>query len=147
MSADFAITAMFRIRNEEEFLDAAVRSVADLVDRILLVDNLSTDRSRKIIERLGRDYSDKAYESTLRWTQRLSGPYAAKSDADIYRYHAAGPCFLHMKFCKRDPWSNYSDELAAVISANVDTGPPLPPDWLDVLKKHGHSDSAACARD
>lgn len=57
-TAGGAITAMLRLRNEGEFLTAAVRSIADLVDRILLVDNCSIDATPAIIDRLLADYPD-----------------------------------------------------------------------------------------
>jgi len=267
--ASGAITAMLRLRNEAEFLTAAVRSIADLVDRILLVDNRSTDATPALIERLLADYSDKAeahhyrhdvvrvgaenlrlsaaepdsrrllsnyynwclahcrtpfvlkwdgdmialpaladeiaawraggrpilvmnganvhpdrrhlirariedkallaaqletpglpawacrltydhpeprlfprvgagYESSLGWVERLSSPFADKGLKETHRHRAAGPCFLHMKFCKADPWAGYSPDLARVIAGNVALGPELAGDWRRVLERYGH---------
>jgi len=266
-----AITAMLRIRNEAEFLDAAVRSIADLVERILLVDNRSTDATPALIERLLADYPNKAeahryphavarvgaesrqlsnaqsgtdsprllstyynwclarcrtafvlkwdgdmialpalaeqlaawratgrpilimnganvhpdrrhliralcddhaalqarlespglprwagsltydfpeprlfprtgasYDSSLGWVERLSSPLNAKPLKDTHRYRATEPCFLHMKFCKADPWSGYSPDLARVIADNVGLGPTLPDAWRRVLEGCGH---------
>lgn len=53
------ISAMIRVRNEEEFLYPAVASIADLVDEIVLVDNLSTDQTPGIIARLREKYPRK----------------------------------------------------------------------------------------
>jgi hypothetical protein len=44
-------------------------------------------------------------------------------------------CFLHMKFCKREPYSGYSSELAEVIASNTAVGEPLSPEWLDLLRR------------
>jgi hypothetical protein len=43
------LSAMFRVRNEEEFLEAAVTSVVDVVDEVVIVDNGSTDATPRII--------------------------------------------------------------------------------------------------
>lgn len=50
---------MVRVRNEEEFLYPAVKSIADLVDEIVLVDNLSSDGTPEIIGRLTAEYPGK----------------------------------------------------------------------------------------
>ncbi|WP_295887745.1 glycosyltransferase [uncultured Thiohalocapsa sp.] len=264
-----AVTAMIRIRNEAEFLDAAVRSVVDLVERVVLVDNLSTDATPRIIARLLAEHPDRiethryphavtrvgaehralaaadpgsprllsnyynwclghcrtpwvlkwdgdmialpalaeamaawraggrpilvmqganvhpdrrhlirarvedkavlaaqldtpglpawavrltydhpeprlfpragaAYESGLGWVERLASPYMDKARRDDFRLIAAGPCFLHMKFCKADPWAGYNPDLARVIAGNVALGPALPADWRRVLERFGH---------
>jgi glycosyltransferase involved in cell wall biosynthesis len=264
-----AITAMLRIRNEAEFLEAAVRSIAELVDRILLVDNRSTDATPAIIERLLADYADQAeahryphdvvrvgaenrrlsaaapdsprllstyynwclarcrtpfvlkwdgdmialpaladeiaawraggrpilvmqganvhpdrrhlirarvedkaalaaqlevpglpawacrltydhpeprlfpragagYDDSLGWVERLASPCADLALKETHRHRAATPCFLHMKFCKADPWAGYSPDLARVIAGNVALGPALPADWRRLLERCGH---------
>lgn len=265
------ITAMLRLRNEAEFLEAAVASIAGLVERIVLVDNRSTDGTAEIIARLLDTYPDQAeahpyphpvarvgreqreldargeggdsphllatyynwclghcrtefvlkwdgdmialpglaeaicawresgrpilemnganvhpdrrhlirariedkaelaaqlpvpglpawackltydhpeprlfprqgaeYDTSLGWVERLSGPYAAKALKDTHRFRAEGPCFLHMKFCKADPWLGYSPDLARVIADNITLGPPMPDAWRAVLEGHGH---------
>jgi hypothetical protein len=69
------------------------------------------------------------YDHTLRWTQQLSTPFRR------YCSRVKEPCYLHLKFCKRDPYSGYSSELANVISSNVVAGTPLSPDELRVLRR------------
>ena len=51
---DRRITAMMRVRNEVEFLEPAVRSIAPLVDEIVIVDNASTDGSADLVAALAR---------------------------------------------------------------------------------------------
>ena len=46
------ISAMTRIRNEEEFLEEAVLSIIDIFDEIILIDNLSDDKTPAIISAL-----------------------------------------------------------------------------------------------
>jgi hypothetical protein len=59
LSSPRRISAMLRVRDEEEFLHAAVSSIADLVDEIVLVDNQSTDRTPEIVRQLASEHSDK----------------------------------------------------------------------------------------
>lgn len=49
---EFRISAMMRIKDEEDFLRPSVLSILDLVDEIILVDNLSTDKTPHIIDEL-----------------------------------------------------------------------------------------------
>lgn len=53
------ISAMMRVKNEEEFLDAAVRSIVEHVDEVVLVDNQSTDTTPAVIAALRAEYPDK----------------------------------------------------------------------------------------
>lgn len=53
------LSAMFRVKNEEEFLEAAISSVIDLVDQVVLVDNLSEDATPRIIADFARRHPDK----------------------------------------------------------------------------------------
>lgn len=74
------------------------------------------------------------YESTMGWTQRLSTPYR-----DHFRsrccHQAQDVCYLHMKFCKRDPYAGYSSDLKEVIASNVTIGPPLSPECRELLRR------------
>ena len=263
------ISAMVRVKNEEEFLDAAVRSIVDNVEEVVIVDNASTDATPAVIERLRADFPDKVvvdrYPHEIarvgsetwqllaasggtsphlsgtyyRWClRRCAQPYVLKWDGDMIatdalaaaiadwrrsavpilvlqganvhpdrrhfaaahshdraallerqrcpsmpqwvtslthdypeprlyprflaRYdHAAGftqslvspfldrrwradltrsapgLSYLHLKFCKRDPYSNYSDELARVIRANLTAGPELDAPAARLLARWG----------
>ncbi len=64
---DRRITAMVRVRNEAEFLEPAVRSIAPLVDEIVLVDNRSTDRTPAIIAALARRHRTKVRTFAYRY--------------------------------------------------------------------------------
>jgi hypothetical protein len=264
------ISAMVRVRNEEEFLAVSVRSIADHVDEVLLVDNLSSDATPDVIrsladaypekvvahrypheirrvgrenwELLGRDKgassphlsanyynwclercshshvlkwdadmvalerftarlsrwrrseaevlvfhgvnvhpnrrngvaarcSDRAtlleslsvpalplwatslstdfpeprlfprararYESRNRWTQSLASPFLEAPLADRCVERIEDPCFLHLKFCKREPLAGYSSDLADVIAGNVALGRSLDEEMRATLRRHG----------
>jgi glycosyltransferase involved in cell wall biosynthesis len=56
------ISAMIRIRNEEEFLESAVVSIIDIFDEVILIDNLSDDTTPAIISDLSSRFPKvKAY--------------------------------------------------------------------------------------
>jgi len=75
------------------------------------------------------------YESSLWWTQRLSSPFLHGKLKSRCCYHVQAVCFLHLKFCKRDPCSGYSSDLKEVISSNITVGPPLSPEWRQLLRR------------
>ncbi len=261
---------MLRLRNEEEYLDAAVRSIVEVVDEVVLIDNLSTDRTPAVMANLKSDFPDRVevyqYEHEVapvgadtwklvndspdqrsprllanyyNWClERCAYPYALKWDGDmialeglrrrILRWKATGrpilimqganvhpslehladarctdrttlldglevpalpswatdltydfpdprlfpklfarytselmwvetldspfyrsgarsthceeaesPAYLHMKFCKRDPFSAYSPDLAAAIAGNIVPGEPLTPEHSRELARWG----------
>ncbi|WP_348525225.1 glycosyltransferase [Luteimicrobium album] len=53
------LSAMVRVRDEEEFLETALESIEPAVDEIVVVDNLSTDGTPEIIRRLREKYPAK----------------------------------------------------------------------------------------
>jgi hypothetical protein len=53
---------MDRVRNEEEYLEAAVSSVVDLVNELVIVDNLSTGSSLPTSSRVIRCWSGRSAE-------------------------------------------------------------------------------------
>jgi glycosyltransferase involved in cell wall biosynthesis len=59
LAAPRRITAMVRVRNEEQFLDSSIRSIVDIVDEVVIVDNMSDDTTPAIIAALVRDYPGK----------------------------------------------------------------------------------------
>lgn len=54
------LSAMIRVRNEAEFLVPSVESIAQHVNQIVLIDNLSTDGSSRMIEELVCRHARKA---------------------------------------------------------------------------------------
>lgn len=58
------VSAMIRVRDEEEYLERAVESIVDLVDEVVVVDNLSADKTPAIIAALRERHPSKirAYE-------------------------------------------------------------------------------------
>jgi len=263
------ISAMVRVKDEEEFLYPAIKSIVDLVDEVVVVDNLSSDGTAQIIDALKREYPGKLschvypYEirrrgrenwelasapqgrssphllsSYYNWCLRkCSMPYVLKWDGDMiataelpaalqawrqssaaalafhgvnvhpdrrhliaarlsdaaeiikpltipqvpkwvstmshtypewwlfprlgarftndvwwcetlrspylrpsaiarrFGQRADEPCFLHLRFCKREPFTGYSDDFREMIQANLTAGPPLQPEWKGLLDK------------
>lgn len=265
-----AITAMVRVRNEEEFLRPAIESIVDLVDEVLLVDNLSTDATPAIVAELARAHPGKVfatsyphavrrvgrethelaatraarfsphlsanyynwclrrcrrpfvlkwdgdmialpgfaraleawrrsqrpvlmlsganvhpdrrhllaarsgdrhaierrygiprlprwastlttdapeprlfprlgafYDSSVGFTQCNASPFVDSRFSSSLRVVAPNPGFLHLKFCKRDPFANYCDDMAAAIRDNICVGPPLDEASRAILRRFG----------
>jgi hypothetical protein len=63
------------------------------------------------------------------WTQRISTPFVDEDPERRYVADASGVGYLHLKFCKRDPFSNYSADLAKALSSNFTVGPLIEPHW------------------
>jgi hypothetical protein len=262
------VSAMVRVKDEEEFLYPAIKSIVDHVEEVVVVDNLSSDRTPQIIAALKQEYPDKLschmYPYNIRrqgrenwelavsrrgrqsphlsstyynWCLRkCSMPYILKWDGDMIataelapvlqawrqcsaaalafsgvnvhpdRRHLVGarlsdpaeivkpltvpqapkwvntmsytypewwlfpsvgahfandvwfcetlrspylnlhwavtrrfgqradePCYLHLRFCKREPYTGYSDDFREMIRANLTVGPPLKATWKAVL--------------
>jgi len=53
------LSAMLRVRNEEEYLEVAAGSIVDLVDELVIVDNGSTDATPRIIADLVARHPDR----------------------------------------------------------------------------------------
>lgn len=67
------ISAMVRVKDEEEFLHAAVSSIVDCVDEVVLIDNLSSDASPEIMERLRREHPSKVVLRSYPYSIRRVG--------------------------------------------------------------------------
>lgn len=50
------IVGILLVRNEDLYIERAVRNVVDFCDRILIADHYSTDATWKIVQRLSREY-------------------------------------------------------------------------------------------
>jgi hypothetical protein len=75
------------------------------------------------------------YEMGMGWTQRLASPWLGPAVKEQCTFVHPEPCYLHMKFCKAVPLSNYSDDLAAVIAGNMLRGRELKPEWRALLAR------------
>lgn len=85
------ISAMVRIKNEEEFLAPSILSIAHLVDEIVIVDNGSTDRTPQIIKELKAKLGSKLQCCEYKYqVTRVGEEYHA-----LYRNHPASPSLLH----------------------------------------------------
>jgi hypothetical protein len=69
------------------------------------------------------------------WTQRISTPFIDDDPQRRYVIEAESVGYLHLKFCKRDPFSNYSDDLARALSSNFTSGPAIEPEWRALLAR------------
>ena len=50
---------MLRVKNEEDFIEPCVLSIIDLVERVVIIDNLSTDATPAIVQRLAQQHPGK----------------------------------------------------------------------------------------
>lgn len=78
-----------------------------------------------------------------KFTQRLCTPVSNGLRVSHRCYKVEKVCYLHLKFCKRQPYSGYSSELADIIASNVAIGQPLCPEWLDLLRRWRVEDGAS----
>jgi hypothetical protein len=74
------------------------------------------------------------FDMGYKYCERLYTPVSNGLLNSHRHYSVQEICFLHMKFCKREPCSGYSSELAEVIASNTTVGEPLSPEWLDILR-------------
>lgn len=84
------------------------------------------------------------YGHAAGFTQSLASPYLDPRFRTTLCGRAAGIAYLHLKFCKRDPYANYSEDLAQVIAGNLTTGPRL--DWESIRLLERWGIRAATAR-
>jgi hypothetical protein len=81
--------------------------------------------------------AESKYDHAILWTQHLTSPYCEPAARETAWMEVDEPAFLHLKFCKKDPYASYSPDLAAVIAENITTGPPLDPCALALLRELG----------
>ena len=72
------VVGILLVRNEDVFVDQAIRNVAEFCDLIHAVDHLSTDRTWEILRELGKEYDhlDPRREHHAGASHRLVEPYA-----------------------------------------------------------------------
>jgi uncharacterized protein YnzC (UPF0291/DUF896 family) len=115
------ITAMIRVKNENEFLFASVLSKAHLVDEIVIIDNLSTDRTPEEVEQLRRELGSKV--------KTYSYPYEVARMGEDYhalqRNDPKSPGLLHNVYnwclakCRMTFIMKWDGDMIAVDGAEV----------------------------
>lgn len=122
-----------------------------VTDRDRLLEGLTVPGLPKWVNDLTRDCMESrlfpragaSYESGMLWTQRLSSPFLDPEFRYRARIEVEPPCFLHLKFCKQNPLSNYSEDLKRVIEDNIGIGADLDAEDLALLEKYGHGQPRA----
>jgi hypothetical protein len=97
------VSAIVRVKNEEEWIEPSLLSVSDAVDELVVVDNGSTDRTPEILARLSRALSPKVKlffrpgldhvdltafalaQASFRWALKWDGDFVART---------TGPCAI-----------------------------------------------------
>jgi glycosyltransferase involved in cell wall biosynthesis len=130
--------------------------VAMNTDRASLLERLEVPGLPGWATRLTYDYPEPRlfpklfthYSSGSLWTQALHSPLWKRSARRRYSRTLQAPSFLHLKFCKQDPLTNYSNDLAEVIASNVGRGDRLEPAHRQELVRWGvvGRDSATIGR-
>jgi glycosyltransferase involved in cell wall biosynthesis len=69
------------------------------------------------------------------WTYRLSSPFVHPYLRGRLGQAVEEPGFLHLKFCKRQPYTDYSEDFLQLIAGNLTVGPVLRPDWKELLRR------------
>jgi len=83
------------------------------------------------------------YSARLGWTQTLDSPFYGKDVPAAISRRVEAPLYLHLKFCKREPFAGYSPDLAELLRDNLIAGPPLAAAWAAELARHGLDARAA----
>ncbi len=65
------------------------------------------------------------FDGSWGWVEAHVSPFFFGTQRRRTRLQPDESCFLHMKFCKADPYGYYTADLAKVIRENLITGPPL----------------------
>jgi tetratricopeptide (TPR) repeat protein len=90
------------VKNEERFLEQCLRSVADVVDEINIVDTGSTDRTIEIAETFGARIERREWRNDFAWARNESLKMATKRwifqlDADEELLPESKPALLQLK--------------------------------------------------
>jgi hypothetical protein len=75
------------------------------------------------------------YRPGVWWTQTLSSPFLRSRLRERFAETVDEPCFLHLKFCKREPYTDLSEDFLELIAGNLTVGPALRPDWQELLQQ------------
>jgi glycosyltransferase involved in cell wall biosynthesis len=85
------VCACLLVKDEEDVIEYTVRHLLAQVDHVMVVDNLSTDRTREILKRIGGDVRKPGIGTLDVWDDPEPGYYQAdKMTAFAQRAHAEG---------------------------------------------------------
>jgi hypothetical protein len=62
------------------------------------------------------------------WCERLHTPWIARSIS------VEECCFLHLKYCKPDPYEHWSNDFAALVKKGIVPGPIVPPELRPLVE-------------
>lgn len=153
-----SISAMLRVKNEQEYLREAVLSIIDLVEEVVIVDNGSTDATPQIIADLSEKYPEKVRSfiyphQVARYgeeNQRLaSTPEGRKSPALLKNFYnwCVNKC-THPFILKWDGDTIATSALAEALTTFKDspkqalwvTGANLHPNRTHLIKGHPYEE-------
>jgi len=92
------------------------------------------------------------FDGSWGWVEAHVSPFFFGTQRRRTRLTPDDPCFLHMKFCKRDCFAYYTADMAEVIGGNVAVGPEVSDEQRAALRRWGldarpaRVDGAAAAR-
>ena len=69
------------------------------------------------------------------WAESFHSPFLRRGLEKRFVLKIDEPCFLHLKFCKRDPYSDYSADFLEMVTSNLTVGPVLRPEWQELLRR------------
>jgi glycosyltransferase involved in cell wall biosynthesis len=118
------VCACLLVKDEEDIIEHTVRHLLSQVDPVMVVDNLSTDSTREILERVGGDVRKPGVGTLDVWDDPEVGYYQAdKMTAFAQRAHAEG--YDWFVPCDADEyWYSPFGRIADVI-AEVEEREPL----------------------
>src|SRR6266511_3262121 len=73
------------------------------------------------------------YNTAFWWCERLQSPFLDGEDKSCYALKVEDVCYLHMKYCKRNPYANFSDDFKRVIFSNIGRGDPINVELIETL--------------
>ena len=117
------ISLAMMVRDEEEFLEASLRSAAPWVDEMIVVDTGSTDRTVEIAQDLGAtvsffEWPDDFSAARNETIERSNGEWVLILDADE-RLHGDDPQLLRNSLSRRSTYP-YLGYMVNVINIRLD---------------------------
>lgn len=81
------------------------------------------------------------YRNDFWWCESFYSPFMTWSDCC---QRLKMPCYIHMKYCKQDPYGNFSRDLAEHVNTGVERGDALTPELQTVVDKLNQNRKRAC---